>query len=407
MADGITDSEKASATNDQETKPSNVSEENANNESKEVEIPRICSPTVSKPILTQSHFGSSYSVPGVTKQLNSGTPPRLKNDAFLSKTSGTDSPARTKSILKPPTFTSGFKLKPSSLNLVTSFDKVDDEKNGNNENNIGKSGNSNGEGLKFVPLVQSEQKDSDKIIKPITTTCTQTQPIQTNFVFGQNLEERVIADDCRPSTSCSNSNGTSESLFSSAIKENNIEAVGTSSKEGKSLSESAREYEESRAVKRKYDEVEVITGEEGETNITHVSCKLFAYDSTSLSWQERGRGNLRLNDREVVEDKKTFKQSRLVFRTSGSLRVLMNTKIWADMMIQKAGPKSIRLTAMDSKGDIKVFLIMASIEDTGRLHKLLQDRVQSEQTTSCKQRKMSIETTKPESEKETTSSTET
>ncbi|CAG2061330.1 unnamed protein product [Timema podura] len=36
---------------------------------------------------------------------------------------------------------------------------------------------------------------------------------------------------------------------------------------GKSLSEAAREYEEARAVKRKYDQVAVVTGEEGEHNV--------------------------------------------------------------------------------------------------------------------------------------------
>lgn len=38
----------------------------------------------------------------------------------------------------------------------------------------------------------------------------------------------------------------------------------------KSLSEAAREYEESRASKRKYDEVTVKTGEEEEINILQV-----------------------------------------------------------------------------------------------------------------------------------------
>jgi Ran-binding protein 3 len=36
------------------------------------------------------------------------------------------------------------------------------------------------------------------------------------------------------------------------------------------LSEAAREYEEARAVKRKYEEVTVITGEEDEANVLQV-----------------------------------------------------------------------------------------------------------------------------------------
>lgn len=117
-------------------------------------------------------------------------------------------------------------------------------------------------------------------------------------------------------------------LFSSAIKDTKIDNADVSNREGKSLSESAREYEESRAVKRKYEEVEVKTGEEEEINILHMSCKLFAYDKTSGSWQERGRGNLRLNDQEISDDNSSsYTQSRLVFRAFGSLRVILNTKV--------------------------------------------------------------------------------
>lgn len=37
------------------------------------------------------------------------------------------------------------------------------------------------------------------------------------------------------------------------------------------MSEAAREYEEARAVKRKFEEVQVITGEEEESNVLQVS----------------------------------------------------------------------------------------------------------------------------------------
>lgn len=69
------------------------------------------------------------------------------------------------------------------------------------------------------------------------------------------------------------------------------------------------------------------TGEEEETNIVQISCKLFTFDKNSGNWQERGRGNLRLNDQEISDENGTYTQSRLVFRTSGSLRVILNTKV--------------------------------------------------------------------------------
>lgn len=50
--------------------------------------------------------------------------------------------------------------------------------------------------------------------------------------------------------------------------------IGTS----KTLSDSARELEEARAAKRKYDEVTVVTGEEDEQNALQVYGKLFTFD---------------------------------------------------------------------------------------------------------------------------------
>lgn len=141
------------------------------------------------------------------------------------------------------------------------------------------------------------------------------------------------------------------------------------------MNEVARVYEESRAQKRKYEEVETFTGEEDETNVLDVTCKLFAF--VASNWEERGPGNLRVND-----SKDKSKSPRVVFRTSGNLRVLLNTKVtlsksfnyllmlifridsrlqvWPGMVVQRPSQKSLRLTAIDSAGQIKVFLAMVS-----------------------------------------------
>lgn len=113
-----------------------------------------------------------------------------------------------------------------------------------------------------------------------------------------------------------------------------------------------------------------------------MNCKLFAFDNVNSTWVERGRGTLRVNDMPVG----TKTQSRVVMRTVGSLRVVLNTKvllkdiclfilsfniehyknvtsdyyfqIWCGMSIDKPSSKSVRLTAMDNSGQIKVFLVM-------------------------------------------------
>lgn len=180
---------------------------------------------------------------------------------------------------------------------------------------------------------------------------------------------------------CSSGSGSSGSLFSTVIREREQEqregatmaSADVSSTSGKSLSESAREWEEQRANKRKYEEVEVRTGEEGENNVAQVSCKLFAWSGGS--WAERGRGILRLNDREVVDDATgtCYQQSRLVFRTSGSLRVILNTKIWSGMEVKEASPKSLMLTAAD--GAAGLYLLNAAQDDVRLLYRLVTTRI--------------------------------
>ncbi|KAL1497268.1 hypothetical protein ABEB36_008261 [Hypothenemus hampei] len=283
-----------------------------------------------------------------------------------------------KSILKPSllsvnssTPTNSPILRRSSFNPFSNA--TNDSKKDNNE----QTKQTNGE-VKFVPLLKNDSKPS---AETTSTSNNGSKNSSTTFVFGQNLQERVVGDaktpEALPSTSSisnGSSNSSSDMLFSSAIKtETKLDTV--KEKETKSLTDYAREYEESRAVKRKYDEVEIKTGEEEETNVLTLTCKLFTFDKISSNWQERGRGNLRLND--FKTDDHQF-GSRLVVRASGSFRVILNTKIWAEMTIDKASEKSIRLTAQDSNGDIKVFLIMSSIEDSKQLYSHLQTRLERE-----------------------------
>ncbi|XP_017008738.2 ran-binding protein 3 [Drosophila takahashii] len=233
----------------------------------------------------------------------------------------------------------------------------------------------------------------------------------SGFVFGQNVHERVVAPNPEQATaagepdaeaagssgsgsaqeaaSSSTAASSSSSLLFSSVIQNAAQTTETSeaaassstcsssgsfsnnnkeSAEAKSLTDVAREYEESRAQKRKYEEVETFTGEEDEINIIDVSCKLFAF--LNSNWEERGRGSLRLND---AKDGKG--SSRVVFRTSGNLRLLLNTKVYAAMVAERASQKSLRLTAIDNSGVVKIFLAMGRPADIAQLHKALGERI--------------------------------
>ncbi|XP_015507317.1 ran-binding protein 3 isoform X1 [Parus major] len=198
------------------------------------------------------------------------------------------------------------------------------------------------------------------------------------FVFGQNMSERVLVSihysppkSNEGSTESNKENASTESGSESSSQEATPEKANNISE---SLAESAAAYTKATARKCLLAKVEVITGEEAESNVLQIQCKLFVFDKSSQSWVERGRGLLRLNDMASTDDGTL--QSRLVMRTQGSLRLILNTKLWAQMQIDKASEKSIRITAMDTEDQgVKVFLISASSKDTGQLYAALHHRI--------------------------------
>ncbi|XP_042231045.1 ran-binding protein 3-like isoform X2 [Homarus americanus] len=198
-----------------------------------------------------------------------------------------------------------------------------------------------------------------------------------NFIFGQNLQSKVAGAESSVTSSSDaarTTNGEKQTgnLFSEAASEISRPSEDSLWTSGQSLEESSRELtEKEKSQKRKFDHVEVITGEESESNVLQMNCKLYAW--VSGSWQERGRGILRLNDWDAGHEI----HSRLVIRTQGTLTVMLNTKVWAEMSIERASSKSVRFTALDADGQPKIFLAMGSPKDVDLLYNSLEWRVAS------------------------------
>ncbi|XP_060037985.1 ran-binding protein 3 isoform X2 [Erinaceus europaeus] len=190
----------------------------------------------------------------------------------------------------------------------------------------------------------------------------------SKFVFGQNMSERVLSPP-KP-----NEAGADASRDSTAAESGSESTSQEAAPEKESLAESAAAYTKATARGCLLEKVDVVTGEEAESNVLQMQCKLFVFDKTSQSWVERGRGLLRLNDMAAADDGAL--QSRLVMRTQGSLRLILNTKLWARMQVDKASEKSVRLTASDAEDQaVRVFLISASSKDTGQLFAALHHRI--------------------------------
>ncbi|XP_034513489.1 ran-binding protein 3 isoform X2 [Ailuropoda melanoleuca] len=206
------------------------------------------------------------------------------------------------------------------------------------------------------------------ISSSLDNSTNSTDAASNKFVFGQNMSERVLSP---PKLNEVSSDATRENAAAESGSESSSQEA---TPEKESLAESAAAYTKATARKCLLEKVEVITGEEAESNVLQIQCKLFVFDKASQSWVERGRGLLRLNDMASTDDGTL--QSRLVMRTQGSLRLILNTKLWAQMQIDKASEKSIRITAMDTEDQgVKVFLISASSKDTGQLYAALHHRI--------------------------------
>jgi len=68
-------------------------------------------------------------------------------------------------------------------------------------------------------------------------------------------------------------------------------------------------------------------------------------------------------------------QSRIIVRTKGSLRLMLNTHVWSGMKVEKPSEKSVRFTANDN-GTIKIFVVQSTPNDADLLFSALDCRVQ-------------------------------
>uniref|UniRef100_A0A8C6YRZ4 Ran-binding protein 3-like n=1 Tax=Nothoprocta perdicaria TaxID=30464 RepID=A0A8C6YRZ4_NOTPE len=194
----------------------------------------------------------------------------------------------------------------------------------------------------------------------------------SDFVFGENMMERVLVR---------NVNGGNKFSFYYLSE--------TAFIKNATLTESAAVCISKPVEKIVLDKVEIITGEEAEHNVLQINCKLFVFNKFSLTWIERGRGSLRLND--TSSNKCGKLQSRLIMRNQGSLRLILNTRLWDQMVIKRANRRSLCFTATDQEDhSVQVFLIQASSKDAGYLyaaihHRLVALRTSSEQESEANQ----------------------
>ncbi|XP_009078090.1 PREDICTED: ran-binding protein 3, partial [Acanthisitta chloris] len=196
----------------------------------------------------------------------------------------------------------------------------------------------------------------------------------SDFVFGENMVERVLSPEKHPKL-CNEADLWEGEITSMYIGSSYVSLqTNTAVLQNATLIESAAACVSKPVKKILLDKVEVITGEEAEHNVLQINCKLFVFNKLSLTWTERGRGSLRLND--TSSNKCGTLQSRLIMRNQGSLRLILNTRLWEQMVIKRANRKSLCFTATDQEDQsVQVFLTQASSKDTEHLYAAIHHRL--------------------------------
>ncbi|XP_060765011.1 ran-binding protein 3-like isoform X2 [Neoarius graeffei] len=209
-----------------------------------------------------------------------------------------------------------------------------------------------------------EQRMSPQMSRNVSQTSTAiTGSIQ--FVFGENMSERVLSPPC--------SEDKSETDCSSDSDSSCTEATDTMTAQN-TLWESAAAHTAACRRRCLLKQVQIFTGEENESNVVQLTCKLFVLERGTHSWSERGRGVLRLND--LRTKYKGCLQSRMVMRHQGSLKLILNTKLYPHTHLRCPARRSLQVTATDLEThSVRVFLVQASARDIARLYVAIHHRL--------------------------------
>lgn len=232
-------------------------------------------------MLVASKFGNLFGVNEFSNSVTSQLKSSILRPSQLTIVTNSSATTTDKTVLQPAKFHN-----PSTKNTDNSIEDESITKNNKTEMNAeSKNEEKPAEDIKpkFLPLGVNTKENENNVNNTVTPSAD-----TPSFVFGQNLKERVtVSNDTESSDNSekeetkseeSSENGSSKLLFSNAAA--NCRATV---RPGLTLTQAAQVLEEAnRANKRKYSQVTLLTGEEGETNILQINCKLFAFDKVCI-----------------------------------------------------------------------------------------------------------------------------
>ncbi|KAF9971865.1 hypothetical protein BGZ73_005101 [Actinomortierella ambigua] len=121
------------------------------------------------------------------------------------------------------------------------------------------------------------------------------------------------------------------------------------------------------------EQIDVVTGEEDEMTLFQTKGRLFADAEKSQSWKERGKGTFKVN-----VNRENTKQARLVMRTDGALRLILNIAVFPQMVPLITGEKYVRFVGIEDKKPI-AFLLKVKDAETAQYTVTSIERAQARQ----------------------------
>ncbi|CCH44352.1 RANBP2-like and GRIP domain-containing protein 5 [Wickerhamomyces ciferrii] len=231
----------------------------------------------------------------------------------------------------------------------------------------------------------------------------QKQPEKPKFVFGsttsfganafslldkkKNVFDRSSSESPKPSGSTTPSVFGSNSKFGNAFQ-SSIAKKNIFDKTPEEQTKEKEEVEKSRETTPSitgnlYKQVdlekkEIKSGEEGEEQVFTCRAKLYALDFAKVSegWKERGIGNIHVNKALDTE-----KKSRIIMRSIGLLKVILNTPLVKGLEVNKGMPSSlasekfIRITIVEDGKPMQYALKTGNPETTTDLFNAIDDLI--------------------------------
>ncbi|VDO10751.1 unnamed protein product [Rodentolepis nana] len=192
-------------------------------------------------------------------------------------------------------------------------------------------------------------------------TSTETSGSCGEFIFGKNMGSRVVNANQGASGSIwqslaseSQDNDSKESVGS--VFTTLAKAVAKQSKEKEPNTELLEESAVALVNKRNAEQLsltsdnnggqphEILTGEENEHTVLELTCSAYVFNRESRQWKAIGQSYLHLNDFSEWDDNNS---SRLIIRLQSTRRVVVNTRVWAEMPLAFVPEsKAVRIGAL-------------------------------------------------------------